>query len=191
MRSQSRVKFLTGNRHKVEEAHIILSEYGIELEMLDAKTVEIQHSDLREIAVYSLKDALSRGHSPPMLVEDSGFFVTALNDFPGPFSSYVYDAVGAKGILKLMVDIEDRRARFSSAVVFALNRSTFKIFEGQVEGFIAESAAGVSGFGFDPIFIPKGEMRTFSQMTIQEKNLFSHRARAFMSFAQWYSKELR
>jgi len=110
-------------------------------------------------------------------VEDAGLFIRALNGFPGPYSSFVYKTIGIRGILKLLNDVSDRTAFFKSVIGLWCN-DHIEIFEGVVEGHITKEPRGAGGFGFDPIFIPKGCKKTFAEMSVDEKNLFSHRAKA-------------
>ncbi len=184
-----RISVATKNRHKVEEANIALKSFGIELVPVDVPKVEIQSDDLREIAIYAARAAYQYLRRP-VVVEDSGLFIDALNGFPGPYSSYVYRTIGVEGILKLMRGVEDRRARFVAVVAFALREDWIEVFEGVVEGTIAEEARGSHGFGFDPIFVPFGETRTFAEMSSEEKTRYSHRGRAFRKLGEWIAKNI-
>jgi XTP/dITP diphosphohydrolase len=177
---------VTSNPGKAREFENIFSEYKLSFRIEPIKTPEIQAMDLRiiaeESAIYAY-DILRE----PVLVEDAGLFINALNGFPGPFSSYAYKTIGIKGILKLMENVEDRRARFLSVIAFYTPMiGGVKIFTGEVEGYIAMEPRGSGGFGFDPIFIPaEGDGRTFAEQSIEEKNKLSHRARAAKKFAEW------
>jgi XTP/dITP diphosphohydrolase len=122
-----------------------------------------------------------------VVAEDAGFFVEALQGFPGPYSSYVYRKLGVEGILKLMKDVTERRAYFCSALAYSSGGHCF-CFEGKVRGTVSLSPRGARGFGFDPIFIPiDADGRTFAEMEVGEKNRFSHRAIAFRKFFEWLS----
>jgi len=177
---------VTSNPGKAREFENIFSEYKLSFRIEPIKTPEIQAMDLRiiaeESAIYAY-DILRE----PVLVEDAGLFINALNGFPGPFSSYAYKTIGIKGMLKLMENVEDRRARFLSVIAFYTPMiGGVKIFTGEVEGYIAMEPRGSGGFGFDPIFIPaEGDGRTFAEQSIEEKNKLSHRARATKKFAEW------
>lgn len=112
-----------------------------------------------------------------ILVDDSGLFVSALQGFPGVYSSYVFRTVGCDGILRLLADAGDRGATFR-ACFGLLEDGVSRVFEGACSGRIAPKMRGEAGFGFDPIFVPEGEGRTFAEMTLAEKNALSHRAQA-------------
>jgi len=183
------VFFATGNIHKFNEVRIVLSQYGIAAGMLKIKGTEIQSDQLLEIATASAVNAFKQCQLP-LIVEDAGLFINALKGFPGPYAAYAFKTLGNAGILKLLNNVENREATFKSAIVYCDNESGKTIcFEGQVHGKIAfqeETEDTESAFGFDPIFIPNGSEKTFAQMTLSEKNLFSHRAIAVNKFAQWY-----
>ena len=186
---KGRVIFLaTGNFHKFDEARRTLAEYNIAAGMLRVKNVEIQSDSLTEIAKTSVVDAFNRCHLP-VIVEDAGLFVDSLKGFPGPYAAYAYKTISNPGLLKLMENVKDRKATFRSVIAFYEGRSTPVCFEGEAAGRIASGEIWgnlKTGFGFDPVFHPKGSKKTFAEMTIKEKNGFSHRANAIQKFAKWY-----
>jgi XTP/dITP diphosphohydrolase len=187
------VFFATGNINKYKEARSILRTYGIALGMLKLKGDEIQSDSLQEIAENSVKYAYSKS-GLPIFVEDAGLFVDALSGFPGPYAAYVYKTIHNSGIVKLMEGITDRSATFRSVISFCGEENPTKpqSFIGESKGIITTAerrAEGKSGFGFDPIFQPDGSSGTFAEMTIFEKNGYSHRANAIRKFAEWYIKQ--
>ena len=184
-RMAMRFVLVTTNRGKAEEFSEIFTEYGFNFRVEPMAAPEIQENDLREIARYSVLYAY-KVLREPVLVEDAGLFIKALNGFPGPYSSYVYKTIGVEGILKLMEGVVRRDARFESALAFYSPLTELKIFTGAVEGRISEEPRGREGFGFDPIFIPDGSVKTFAEMSLEEKNRLSHRARAARKFAEWF-----
>ena len=183
--------FATGNFNKFNEARRTLAEHDIATAMLRVKNVEIQSDHLNEIAKASVIDAFNTCHLP-VIVEDVGLFVEALKGFPGPYAAYVYKTISNPGLLKLMENVENRKATFRSSIAYYDGQSAPVCFEGEANGEIVcdeRWGTGKSGFGFDPIFSPEGSKKTFAEMPIMEKNCFSHRANAFRKFAEWY-KEL-
>jgi len=185
------VFFATNNINKFNEARKVLGEYGIAAGMLRVKNLEVQSDSLEEIARASVADAFERCHLP-IIVEDAGLFIEALSGFPGPYAAYVYKTIGNDGLLKLMRDIENRKARFQSVITYLSAKTESPIcFGGEVAGEIVEEErrkGRESGFGFDPIFKPVNSARTFAEMDTAEKNKCSHRARALRKFAEWYGK---
>jgi len=185
------VFFATGNIHKFHEAASILTGLDIAVGMLRVKDTEIQSDSLVEIAQASVRDVFKRC-SLPVIVEDAGLFINALKGFPGPYAAYAYKTIGNKGLLKLMENVKNRKAQFRSAIVYCDSKAEVPIvFKGEANGEITvaeRSGSGKSGFGFDPIFQPDGSAKTFAEMTLEEKNGFSHRAKAVRNFAEWYKK---
>lgn len=185
------VFFATNNVNKFCEARQVLAEYKISAGMLRIKTVEIQSESLEEIAKTSVIEAFKKCKLP-VIVEDAGLFVDSLNGFPGPYASYVYRTISNQGLLRLMENLVDRRAKFQSVISYCDSHSEQPLcFKGEVYGEITteeRKGNGKTGFGFDPIFRPLGSGKTFAEMDITEKNGFSHRAKATREFAEWYRR---
>ncbi|MFQ6076297.1 MAG: RdgB/HAM1 family non-canonical purine NTP pyrophosphatase, partial [Candidatus Bathyarchaeia archaeon] len=180
------VFFATGNLDKFREASLVLSEYGIGVSRVALERLEVQAESVEEIATVSVAHAV-RVSSLPVFVEDAGLFVKALKGFPGPYSSYVYRTIGCGGVLRLLEGVLDRGAEFRSAAAYGEPGVEPVCFSGVASGRISDRERGVHGFGFDPIFEPDGGGgRTFAEMVVEEKNLYSHRARSMRNFADWY-----
>jgi XTP/dITP diphosphohydrolase len=184
------VFFATGNINKFNEARAILGSYGVSVGMLKLKGDEIQSDSLQEIAEKSVRYAYGRC-GLPIFVEDAGLFIDALSGFPGPYAAYAYKTIHNSGILKLMEGNAERNATFKSVISYIDSQNPCRpiSFLGESRGKITQTERceqGKSGFGFDPIFQPAGSEKTFAEMTIQEKNGYSHRAAAIRTFAEWY-----
>ncbi|HYB92671.1 MAG TPA: XTP/dITP diphosphatase [archaeon] len=189
MKKDRSVFFATSNINKFEEVKLILNEYGITVTMVNAKTLEIQADDLEEIARAAVMYAV-RAQKTPIIVEDAGLFVKSLNNFPGPYSSFVMRTIGNNGVLRLMDGFDDRRAEFRSTVAFCTPDVKPLSFNGVVEGNISFEARGKNGFGFDPIFVPtEGSGQTFAEIDTVEKNKISHRARSIRKFAEYFTEQ--
>ena len=181
------ITFITGNQHKVKEAEIIFQKFNIKLEHIDLSYTEPQGS-LIDVANSGAKYACEKLNKP-VIVEDAGLFIEALNDFPGTYSSYVQETLGNQGILKLMKDVNnfnDRYAEFRSVIGYCTPNSEPKIFFGRVKGHISTMEKGSLGFAFDPIFYIEEKGKTFGELTPEEKSQFSHRQNAMKSFIKWY-----
>ena len=178
---------MTENPDKFREARSILDGQGIQIRQLKRAKVEIQDSSLEKIARHAIKTA-SVNHLGLLLVEDSGLFIDALRGFPGPFSSYVYKTIGLNGILGLMHGQRKRNAYFQTSIAVASAKVPPRVFTGTVRGSVSREIRGTAGFGYDPIFIPEGFRETFGQTKADFKNKTSHRARAFLKFANWYNR---
>jgi len=179
------IKFATKNKGKFDEAVRVTMKYGIELSQVSLEKYEIQADDLKEIATISAQEALREVGATAILTEDAGFFIDALNGFPGPYSSFVYRTLGVEGILKLLDGVDKRAAHFACVVAYCDGSHT-TCFEGVVQGNVNFEPRGQQGFGFDPIFVPdQGDGRTFAELEVDEKNRYSHRALAFSNFCRW------
>lgn len=177
-----KIIFVTGNAHKVREANDILSKVGVEVEQNNCGYPELQDDDLAVIAAFGARWA-ANGLNREVMVDDSGLFIKALRGFPGPYSAYVFDTLGNKGILKLMEEETDRSAVFKCVIGYCRPGGEPLCFPGEVAGEIAGETRGNGGFGYDPIFQVDGV--TFGEMGDDEKNRLSHRYHALMKFAQW------
>ncbi len=181
------ITFITGNQHKVKEAQGILNNLGITLEHADIGYPEIQ-GNLEDVARYGAQHA-ARRLGKPVIVEDAGLFIKALEWFPGTYSSYVQETVGNQGILKLMSDFVDRYAEFRSVIGYCTPKTEPEVFLGTVKGRIGCTETGSYGFAYDPLFIPEGYDKSFGELSRKEKNRFSHRRKSLEKFALWYEDQ--
>lgn len=193
------IYFATSNENKFAEARDIFSAHAPShtLKHFQFLHNEIRSDDLSEIAEEAATVAYSK-LKKPVFVEDTGLFIDALNGFPGTYSGWVQKKIGNKGILKLLESEEtadkesksnekkekNRAARFETVVCFTADGKEFVNFRGICEGTIAEKPRGVSGFGYDPIFIPAGHKKTFAE-NIELKNKLSHRYKSIMLFIEY------
>ncbi|MDR2967375.1 MAG: XTP/dITP diphosphatase [Methanobacteriaceae archaeon] len=181
------ITFITGNQHKVKEAEEIFQKFNINLEHNDLGYNEVQGT-LEDVAKSGAKYACEKLNKP-VIVEDAGLFIKALNNFPGTYSSYVQETLGNSGILKLMNDIinpEDRYAEFRSVVGYCAPNSEPEIFLGCVKGQISTEEKGSFGFAYDSIFYVEKKCKTFGELTRKEKSQFSHRKNSLKTFIEWY-----
>ena len=144
----------------------------------------MQSDDVSKIASIAAEAAFQT-YRRPLIVEDTGLSISALNGFPGSFGSYVYRTVGLAGVLRLLEGKEDRSAQFTSAVAFCDGSEEPRVFVGVLKGEIADRPKGREGFGFDPIFVPLEYGNTLAEMSIEEKCAISHRSLALRLFASW------
>lgn len=179
-----RIRFVTGNPGKVRDARAVLEPLGIHVAHGRAPTQEIQADRLDAIARHKARQLMDRVPLPYFL-EDAGLFVRALDGFPGPYSAHAYRTLGCDGLLRLLARPRtDRRARFEAVVAFVDASRRLRLFRGTCDGRIATRARGDHGFGFDPIFVPDGQRRTFAQLSPDEKGRLSHRGRALRALAR-------
>ena len=179
MHKLSNLLFVSSNVHKFREAKKILNSFEIDVEFFKLTLEEIQSNSIRQIAIKKAQDAFSKCKKP-LIIEDDGLHVNSLGGFPGPYSSYVQKTIGNQGILDLLK--KDRNAKFVSTITYC-DKYCLKSFEGKLDGAISKFEKG-TGWGFDPIFIPKNLKKTFGELN--DKNNFSHRYKALKKFSNWY-----
>ncbi|MBR4400771.1 MAG: RdgB/HAM1 family non-canonical purine NTP pyrophosphatase [Synergistes sp.] len=179
------------NRGKFQEMKEQLLPYGIDLifggDLPSPPYVEETGATYEENAFLKAR-AWASSAKVPALADDSGLEVDALGGAPGVHSARVVpgkDSARTEWLLEAIKDADDRSARFvcSIAVVFPDGRSPLAVTE-YCAGRIAASPAGESGFGYDPVFIPDGYEKTFSELGVDIKNTISHRAKAVKSIAE-------
>ncbi len=190
----------TKNKKKIEEIRRITSDMDIMIltsedfpeipEVVEDGLSFRENASKKSLAVakYTGKTSLS---------DDSGLEVYALGGKPGVFSARfagegAEDSENFKKLLDLMKDIDDkdRKARFVCCI--ALTTPDFKtyFFEGTVEGSIIREPRGSNGFGYDPVFVPEGEHKTFAEMSDQEKDAVSHRGRALFKLREFLKSRI-
>ncbi|MCX6658069.1 MAG: RdgB/HAM1 family non-canonical purine NTP pyrophosphatase [Euryarchaeota archaeon] len=166
-----------------------MKEHGYLLERIKATYPEIQADRLEETIVPGLTWLMER-YQRSIMIDDSGLFIDALKGFPGIYSSYVFRTVGCDGILRLLEGVKNRSARFECCIGFLVPGKEPHISKGVAKGSISEKKAGTGGFGYDPVFVPDGYVKTYAQIEITEKNKISHRGRAIELFLKELPKLL-
>jgi XTP/dITP diphosphohydrolase len=176
--------FATNNQHKVDEIMSVLP-HNFSVLSLKQANIDIDipepHDTLQDNAAEKARTIYQLTHTN-CFSEDTGLEVYALNNEPGVKSArYAGDDKSFdKNIEKLLLklkDSENRSAQFRTVICLVLNDKEY-YFEGRCEGEIIHQRRGQQGFGYDPIFIPNGSDKTFAEMSLEEKNSFSHRSKA-------------
>lgn len=185
----SGLTFVTSNAGKAREAAGFL---GREVAVKDVEIPEIQSLDFAEVArAKAIVAAGALGVS--VLVEDSGLAVDAWGGFPGPLTKWITArAAGYDAFAKMLDGFTDRSAEAVSVLAIARPGQAAHdvvVAEGRVRGSIALHPRGANGFGWDVLFIPEGDTRTWAEMSEEEKNKDSHRARAFKRLSTLLQEE--
>ena len=173
--------FATHNKHKLEEVQSIL---GNQFELLSLEDIHCT-DDIPETEETLEGNALQKAryiyntYGINCFADDTGLEIDALNGKPGVYSArYAGEAChfedNMNKVLEEMKNITHRDARFRSVIALILNGKEY-LFEGKIEGEIITDKKGIQGFGYDPIFQPKGYNITFAEMEMNEKNRISHR----------------
>jgi len=189
---------------KVTEVQRILSEHGatkgptpeeslIELQIVNVDLPELQEVDTIAIAKDKVLLAAQLAGGP-CLVEDTSLQFTALGGMPGPYIKWFQDRLQSEGLYNILAAYEDKSATAVCTLAFSpAPHADPVLFTGECEGTIVAPIEG-RGFGWDSIFVPNstkdGEKneKPFSQMTIEEKNIYSHRGKAVRKWAKWLGK---
>jgi len=185
--------FATHNQHKLEEVKQMLPQ-TIQFKSL----TEIDfHDEIEETGSTFIENARIKaqtihqktGHN--VFADDSGLVIEALNGAPGVYSArYAGTGKSEDNIAKVLEElkgIENRNAYFIAVFCLILNGEEH-LFEGRINGTISSEILGADGFGYDPIFIPEGNIKSFAQMSAQEKNSMSHRGRAVEQLNNFLTK---
>jgi XTP/dITP diphosphohydrolase len=186
----ARIVLATHNPHKVEEFAAIVAATRPDLEVVGYDGPEPVEDGVTFAANALIKARAAARHTGlPALADDSGIAVDVLGGAPGVFSAYwAGHAKNATANLELLLDqlsdIADphRTAQFVSTIALVVSGGAEHVVEGVWPGRLALAASGSGGFGYDPIFVPDGQSgaeRTVGELTAEEKNAVSHRARAF------------
>ena len=176
--SAPRAVLVTGNPSKLVEARRLIP--GLGSVALDLP--EIQSLDLIEVLRHK-GEAAHREIDGPVIVEETGLELPALGGFPGPLVKWMLHAVGPDGIARIVEAEGDPTATARCALLY-FDGEREVIAEGTTRGHLVLPGRGDQGFGWDPVFQPRGSDRTYGEMAPEEKDAISHRGRAWHSFAE-------
>ena len=185
----------TGNLHKLSEYREMLADQKVEIASLrDYPDFRPSPEDGKTFKENAAKKALEACiyTDLPAFADDSGLEIAALGGAPGILSSR-YGKDDADRIARVLRELEgksDRNARFVCVIAIAVNGEVIETFEGEMRGVILDAPRGANGFGYDPIFVPEGETRTFAEMSKEEKNRISHRAKALAKALEFIEDEM-
>ncbi|MBX0291072.1 RdgB/HAM1 family non-canonical purine NTP pyrophosphatase [Hymenobacter sp. HSC-4F20] len=192
-----RLCFASNNAHKLDEIRpllppsvelLSLADIGCQQEL--PETQDTLEGNARQKAQYVWDH-----YGVACFADDTGLEVAALNGEPGVYSARYAgpQRLAADNVAKLLRELQglpNRTAQFRTVVALVLPGGEVHEFAGAVEGLITEEVRGADGFGYDPVFQPtEGDGRTFAEMSIEEKNTISHRARAVAGLVQFLNSD--
>ena len=188
-----KIVFATNNSNKLAE---IQNALGNDFELVSLKEIgfegEIPETG-RTLEVNALQKAtfIFDRYKIPVFADDTGLEVDSLNGLPGVDTAHYSGSRDADANMnKLLSELkfhDNRSAAFKTVIAFVTAEDK-KLFAGEIQGQISKAKSGEEGFGYDPLFIPEGESRTFAEMTMEEKKQKNHRVRALKKFTA-YLKE--
>jgi XTP/dITP diphosphohydrolase len=178
------IVFATQNEHKIIEIRKILGESYKIISLSDIghfDELEENHDNMEMNALQKAR-FIYQNYQKNCFADDSGMEIDALNGRPGVNSARYAGLdkdmnANIEKILQEMKGNPDRKAQFRTVIALVLDGKEF-LFDGVIKGSIINEKRGNNGFGYDPIFIPEGYNQTFAEMTLEEKNKISHRAKA-------------
>ena len=175
--------FATNNKHKIEEIQSVvgdkikitgLMDAGINIDIPEPHDTLEKNASEKSSVIFALTGI-------SCFSEDTGLEVDSLNGQPGVRSArYAGTGSADDNVNKLLENLDqnaDRRAKFRT-VISLIWKGDEHLFEGVCNGVIIEERRGNGGFGYDPVFVPDGSTKSFGEMTLEEKNRFSHRKKA-------------
>lgn len=178
------IVFATNNAHKLSEVQAVLGDRFRLVTFAECGITEEIPEDAPTLEGNALQKAryVHERTGADCFADDTGLEVDALDGAPGVHSArYATDghdfAANNRLLLRNLAGAADRSAHFRTVIALILDGREY-LFEGRVDGLIAESEAGCGGFGYDPLFVPEGFDKTFAEMGADEKNAISHRGRA-------------
>jgi XTP/dITP diphosphohydrolase len=183
--------FATNNQHKLKELQAILGNHFELLSLKDIGCFEEIPEEQPTLEGNASQKAfyVYKKYDYSCFADDTGLEIEALNGEPGVFSArYAGEAKNPQAnmdkVLAKLKNTEHRKARFRTVISLVLDGEE-KQFDGIVEGEITREKQGDSGFGYDPIFLPAGYEKTFAEMSLDDKNQISHRARAVQKLVKY------
>lgn len=187
--------FASNNQHKVEEVQAII---GSNIKLKSLNDIEC-HDEIPETGDTFVENAGQKSrfvfdrYHLDCFADDSGLEIDALNGEPGVHSAHYSGSRDFQEninlVLKRLEGKTDRKARFKTVISLIIGGSEH-LFEGIIEGKISSQQSGQKGFGYDPIFIPEGYDISFAEMSAEEKNKISHRAKAMEKLIQFLNSQL-
>lgn len=185
------IAFVTGNPDKLAEARRLWAADGdgaaqvageLTFEGVALELPEIQSLDLREVLRAKGEEAWRR-LGRPLVVEETGFEIDAFGGFPGPLVKWMLEAMGAEGMARAALAAAEGNGSGGGAVArcMVLYRDGERevVGEGSARGTLVVPPRGEGGFGWDPVFVPEGEERTYGELSGGEKDRIGHRGRAW------------
>ncbi|MFT5601455.1 MAG: XTP/dITP diphosphohydrolase [Flavobacteriales bacterium] len=189
------IVFATNNSNKVKEIQALIDGKMDILSLKDVQCFEELPETQETLVGNAIQKAqyLYDNYGKDCFADDTGLLISSLNDEPGVYTArYAGPQRDANDNMDLVLTNlegrEDRSAKFQTAIALII-KGTVTTFVGEARGTIAMSRQGEEGFGYDPIFIPEGEKRSFAEMPLSEKNKISHRGRAVAQLVEFLNND--
>ena len=189
----NKICFVTGNKNKLREVQKLLFSYRLlSLDDLNFRDEILETEDTIEGNALLKADHIFKKLEINCFSDDTGLFIDSLDGQPGVMSArFAGDSSNSEDNIRLVLEKlngkENRNAVFRTVICLIIN-GKINYFHGEVKGVITKEKTGDKGFGYDPIFIPEGFKKTFSEFTLEEKNKLSLRAIAVSKLVKFLNK---
>lgn len=179
----------TANKHKVEEISAVLSVYGIKVFGKRVDFFEPDFPSLKQVAEEKARQAFEKIQKP-LIVEDTGVYFEAYDNFPGGLAKRVFQSIGFEGLLALIRAGKTRKAFFRTVICHTHDGKKFHSFEGELSGTLLDKVVEPekNRLPYEKIFIPLGHQKALAELSKEEKNKISHRAVAAKKLGEWVKK---
>lgn len=174
--------YITSNNHKIESAKNHLANYNIDLKINKVDIKEIQSPDIEEVAVDKAKKAFEI-LKKPLFVNDSGWYIEALNGFPGPFMSYVNDWFSSEDFLNLLKPYQDKRVVLRQVIVY-IDSKNLKVFSHDAKGVFLGDIQG-EGRSSDRVISLSGDGISLAQKHKMGNFKIESEEELWREFGEW------
>ncbi|MDD3625970.1 MAG: non-canonical purine NTP pyrophosphatase [bacterium] len=183
---KEKILIITSNKSKIKEISTILGEYGVETLAESIDIPEFRKDTLEDVSKQKAITAFSLLQKP-LLVDDTGIFFEAFDEFPGVVTRFIFEKIGYEGILRLL-EGKSRNAFYKSCITYIEKSNEPVIFTGEFHGTISEkpSLQEDPHFPYDSIFIPEGCSVPRIEQPLEKRIEGSHRRKALINFRDWY-----
>src|SRR5690606_13552024 len=183
--------FASNNKHKIKELKELLPDKFeiVSLEDIGCTEDIAETADTIEGNAILKANYVTQNYGLPCFADDSGLEVEALEGAPGVYSARYAgeqksDSDNIEKLLEQLKHSQNRKAQFKTVILLNLNNEQH-LFTGIIQGEITPEKRGTNGFGYDPVFVAENSTKTFGELTSEEKNKVSHRARAVEKLSNW------
>lgn len=186
-----RLIFVTSNQHKFGEVKSILAQYGVEAERKTFDFCEDDGTTIENEAINKAKQAYAKFRRP-LIVEDTGFFFKAYKNFPGTQPKRMFELLGYDGFFRLLKG-KNREAYAEVVICYITSKNNFHVFTGKLHGTITRNVyfPRKDVMPYEKVFRIKGDGRLLAEITREEKNKFSHRAKAAKKLGKYLVEQIK
>lgn len=175
-----KIRFMSGNKHKIAEVQRILAPVGVDIVSVSRKIEELQTQDVEAL----VRDKLTKAFEAigrPLFVEHTGLYLSGLNGLPAGLTQIFWDRLEARRFVDLVAGLGDSKVTARTVLGYCDGRE-IHLFEGAIEGTVPRVPAGPADFQWDCVFVPDGGSMTFAEMGIAKDDI-SMRRKALDKFA--------